>query len=104
MKKELYSCEGGCICVGTPEARANYLNGFGDGTFTVKVCTRAEFRRFRTDKWEFQGAVEGPDIRVFDCDYLTTEAYRDDKHVLFKLSGRFGIYANIGDIVLERWE
>ena len=101
MKRKLYGCDGGSICIGTSEARACYTNGFGDGSHWVYVC---EHHEKDLDGWDFKGAVEGPNIRVFDYDCLTTEECEDNKHVLFKLSGRFGIFADNGTIVLERWD
>ena len=101
MKGKLYSCDEGTICIGTPEARACYTNDFGDGSHWVYVCRRNEKK---LDYQRFKGSVEGPDIRVFDYDCLTTEECRDDKHVLFKLSGRYGIFAYNGTIVLEKWD
>ena len=101
MKRKYYGCDGGTICIGTPEARACYTNDYGDGSHAVYVCGRNEKN---LDRWHFKGAIVGTDIRVFDYDCLTTEECKDDKHVLFKLSGRFGIYASNGTIVLERWD
>lgn len=102
MKKKRYGCDGGSICIGTPEARACFPNNFGDGGHWVFLCEQDGLCALSAN-WDFKGAVEGTDICVFDYDCLTDEECKDDKHILFRLSGRFGVFANNGNIGLERW-
>ena len=102
MKRKRYSCDGGTICIGTIEARACYTNNYGDGTHTVTVYSKNDC--FNGDGWEFKGSVEGQNIIVFDYDCLTDEDIKNENHVLFKLSGRCGVFAKDGNIVLNQWD
>lgn len=105
MISKRYSCDGGSLAVGTSSARYNIINNYGDGCHDVVIAERNE--NFGKDEWyEFRGAIEGTDIKVFRYDCLSNEECEDEKNVLFNLSGRFGVFAEKGSgtIVLQRWE
>lgn len=101
MEQKNYSCDGGSIAIGTPTCRANFTNDYGDGCFTVYVVDYEESRTF-TNK-DFKGSVEGESITVYSCDWLSAEDCENEENILFELSGRFGVYAMEGDILLVRW-
>lgn len=60
---------------------------------------------YRTYKEEriIKVCVDNLYINTYDLDWWNSE-YKDNKHILFRLSGRFGVFANNGNIVLERWD
>lgn len=100
MAKKTYTCDGGSICIGTKASRAFFPNNYGDGGFYVYTCSN--LRELKGD-WMFKGAVEGTNINVYKYDCLSNEECENHKNILFTLTGRWGVYAQGGDIALERW-
>lgn len=93
MEKYYYSADGGSILLGNDDFTCCYTNGFGDGTFAVYVVERGEKS---TRSYNFKGAVAGTfNVYGYDCD-------KDE--ILTTLTGRFGVYAKDGTIILERWD
>ncbi len=102
MKSRLYECDGGTICIGTSEARTFFNNNYGDGVYNCTVDVNEGF--LESPEWEYKGSVAGSKIYVYSYDCLTDDECKYDKgNVLFMLSGRFGVYANNGDILLKKW-
>lgn len=103
MQKKYYICDGGSLAIGTPTARFNVVNRYGDGEWAVEVHNG--FRSCDRTDLLFMGSVEGSEINVYDYDCLTDTDLEDPAHILFTLSGRYGVFArvNSGDIVLEKW-
>ncbi len=105
--KKYYDCDGGTIAIGTKECRSCFPNGYGDGCFSVEVVStenqKKTFKEYYRN-WEYVGSVEGTEINVYDYDCLNSDELEDKSHILFTLSGRYGVYRNNGKIVLEKWE
>jgi len=105
MKKH-YDCDGGSIAIGTKECRSCFPNGYGDGCFSVEVVSTKEQKKIFNEhysNWKFVGSVEGSAINVYDYDCLNIDELEDKSHILFTLSGIYGVYCNNGDIVLDKW-
>lgn len=105
--KRLYDCDCGSITIGTKECRSNFSNGYGDGCFSVEVIsTEKQKKTFNKhySKWRYVGSVEGTGINVYDYDCLDGDELEDESHILFALSGRYGVYCNNGKIVLDKWD
>lgn len=93
MKKYTYACDGGALMVGNDDFTVHFLNGYGDGHFSVFVCDTIP--KGKKNKVDFVGSIDGKfNIYEYDCS--------KDK-VLCKLEGRYGVYCDNGDMYLERW-
>lgn len=99
-----YECDGGSLCVGTSDARVRIPNRVGDGTYVV-IVTDSQTPKDTKENWEFATAIEGKNIKVFDYDCLTDEQCESEEHVLFTLSGAYGVYTerDSGDMLIEKW-
>lgn len=101
-----YYCDGGSIMIGTKESRVCFPNGYGDGDFEVRVINpndSTDKLYMSEDKWDWIGTVEGDGFNVYDYDCLHDEDLEDKEHILFHLSGRYGVYRRKGEIALEKW-
>ena len=104
--KKYYECDGGSIAIGTKECISCFPNGYGDGGFSVEVISTEEQKKTFNEhysKWRYLGSVEGTRINVYDYDCLDADELEDESHILFTLSGRYGVYCNNGKIVLNKW-
>ena len=103
MKK--YECDGGTIMIGTKDSRVCLPNGFGDGCFSVEIIKtdkqKEEFRK--KNNWKWVGAVNGEKFYVYSYDCLRGDELVDKENILYTLSGRYGVYVNNGNVVLEKW-
>ena len=99
MKKYTYSCDGGSLLVGNPACVTHIVNGYGDGEFGVYLLDDGDKLK---DGLKFITSIRGYDIKVYDYDCL--RLCELEEHVLFGLTGRFGIYSDGGDIYIERWK
>jgi hypothetical protein len=104
MERKYYECDGGSLAIGTQEARSSFLNCYGDGEHAVEVYDKFEHKDY--DNLVFRGAVQGTIIHVYDYDCLGDDECGDPRHILFTLSGRYGVYARegTGDMILEKWD
>ena len=92
MKKFTYSADGGTIQLGNENFLCHYCNDYGDGTFSIYVINEGEMS---TKRFNFQGSVKGTfNVYGYDC---------DTEEVLTTLTGRYGVYASVGTVVLEKW-
>ena len=104
MKK--YECDGGSVMIGTKESRVCFPNGYGDGCFKVSIVkTEEQKKKFyrQYDKWKWVGTVNGDSFNVYSYDCLRGVELNNKDNILYTLSGRYGVYHNNGDIVLEKW-
>ena len=102
MEKYKYSCDGGSIMVGVKSTRICIPNNYGDGTHEVFIYDLDE--RFDDNGWQFKCTIEGSEINIYDYDCLYSEEFNDKSHILCALSGRYGVYANYGNIAIEKWD
>ena len=98
MNKKPYRCEGGSIRIWFGGSYATFGNDFGDGMFPVSVKAQPSLRRPRN--YKFQEAFYSDGTAIVDgVDY--GEKLED----LFVLpQGRYGVYANKGNIIIQRWD
>ena len=104
MKK--YECDGGSIMIGTTRSRTCFPNGYGDGCFKVSIVkTEEQKKKFyqQHDKWKWVGTVNGDRFYVYSYDCLRGAELDNEENILYVLSGRYGVYRNNGNIVLEKW-
>ena len=104
-KKYKYGCDGGCILLGNATSRVNLPNGYGDGEHTIEVRSSA-YRDYTYErKFEWLGVVEGSEVNVYNYDCLHGDELTDKENILYTLpSGRWGVYAADGDILLQQWD
>ena len=102
-KTKTYACDGGSLLIGTAKSRSAFVNCYGDGEHSVTVTDTPMGRT--PDNWQFRGAVEGNEIKVFNYDCLSDWECDDEDNILFTLSGRYGVFAveHSGDMVLVKW-
>ena len=92
MKQYYYSADGGAIQLGNENFNCHFTNDYGDGTFSVFVINDGEMS---TKGYKFKGSVQGTfNVYGYDCDTET---------ILTTLTGRYGVYAKDGNIIIERW-
>lgn len=96
MKQFTYVTDRGSIQLGNENFTCNINNYFGDGAFTVVVTEKNELATPLFDNFLFQGTVQGT-FNVYGYDCSTTD-------VLITLTGKYGVFVNGGDVVLEKWE
>ena len=111
MRVVRYSCDGGSLAIGSEHARVCLPNNIGDGTYSVYITgideSLAEVGNGLDNRnnWDFVGAVEGDEIKLFayDCYHTAAEAIRN---VIITLSGRFGIFCLKSDGIfwLQEWD
>ena len=102
-----YECDGGSIMIGTAKSRVCLPNGYGDGCFKVSIVkTDEQKKKFcqQHNKWKWIGAVNGNRFYVYSYDCLRGAELDNEENILYVLSGRYGVYCNNGDIVLEKWD
>lgn len=108
-RRRKYSCDGGCISIGTKDCRTNFPNGYGDGEFDAIVLETQEERRkyyYQNKMMEhstYRGSVTGDEIKVWNYDCLMEDELTEE-NILFTLSGRYGIYSNNGTVIFINWE
>ena len=91
-----YSCDGGSIMIGNRDSRVCFPNGFGDGDFNVSINESCI-------GWRWVGTAEGDCFHVYSYDCLHGDELDNKENILYTLSGRYGVFCNLGDIVLEKW-
>lgn len=92
MKKYNYLADGGAIQLGNEDFVCHYMNNYGDGYFEIFVIEKNEKS---TKDYEFVGSVEGTfNVYGYDC---------DKSEILTTLTGRYGVYAKNGTIILKEW-
>ena len=104
--QKYYDCDGGSIAIGTRNCTAHFPNGYGDGTFSVRVVsTEKDRKKFckESANWDYCGSVEGDEINVYAYDCLRGDELEQKANILYTLSGRYGVYRNNGEIVLGQW-
>lgn len=91
-----YSADGGALKVYGPDFSVDFLNGVGDGTFTVEVVDGD----IRDRRWEFIGSFE---IKSANC--VSVSGYDCDESPVYTLP--LGGYAvsrdEEGNMLLSRW-
>jgi hypothetical protein len=105
-KKFTYCCDGGTIMLGNETSRVSLPNGFGDGEFTVRVITERTYGRYRNQKMDWLGVVEGNNIHIYNYDcWASEDSLTDENNILYTLpEGRWAVYALDGNILLELWD
>ena len=99
-EKYFYEADGGSIMIGNKHFRACFPNCYGDGCFSVEVTDNdADVNR---SKYKFMGNIEGDAMNVYNYDCATDFESKND--ILCTVSGRYGVYASRGNIILARWE
>lgn len=105
IKRFKYECDGGTIMLGNETSRVCIPNGYGDGTFIVEItdCESRDYRYSSNMKWH--GTVKGNNIHIYNYDCLGGDELTDDNNILYTLpEGRYGVYSNNGNILLEQWD
>lgn len=93
MKQFTYFADAGSVMVGNDDFKALYGNKYGDGEFSLFV--EDFYDEINTDKYTFISVVNGKfNVYNYDC---------SGAEVLCELNGRYGIFANYGDIVFKKW-
>lgn len=94
MKNFTYIADAGSLMLGTEQFKAHYDNGYGDGEFTITINETGE-TEINNVTWKFVDCVEGTfNIYDYDCSGASP---------LITLTGRYGIYNNHGDMLLQKW-
>lgn len=98
MKKFTTYSDAGSLKIGNENFQILIPNGYGDGKTYVHLCEKGELpdeidkRSCRT----FFASFSGNDINIYDYDC--------GKHVVKRISGVFGVYADNRHVYIERWE
>jgi len=102
-QRYVYGCDGGTIMIGNASSRVCIPNGYGDGSHCVYVYGINDV--FKSDNYEFMGAVQGNELNVYDYDCLHGAELSDPSRILCRLEdGRYAIYVNEGTVVLKQWD
>lgn len=104
MINKHYACDGGSIMIGNETCRACFPNHYGDGCHNVYLYSRGEKCPVWGEEWYFMGTVEGTNLNVYDYDCYHGDALTCESNFLFVLSGRYAVYANDGDIIIQEWD
>ena len=92
-----YSCDCGSLAIGTPECVTLVGNSVGDGTYSVFVTDREDFRSIEKD-FVFVTTCRGKAMTVYDYDC-------EGAQPLCTLSGRLAVYRRkeSGDMAVVMW-
>lgn len=100
MKKNTYSCDGGCLMFGNASFRFNLPNGFGDGRHKVYISNNEDDIP-KEAKWV--GTVSGDAINVYNYDCYNTLGELCE-NILFTLHGKYGVYVDCGSVYFLGWD
>ena len=106
MKEYRYCADVGSLVLGNLDFISGYSNGFGDGYFRVIVLdSRNELKYIPNyQDYRFETTVFGK-FNVYDYDCLQTkEDLSDPEHILTTLEGRYAVFCNKGDMIMEKWK
>ncbi len=89
-----YSADGGALKIYGPDFSVDFLNGVGDGTFTVEVVDGD----IRDKRWEFIGSIDvytSATISGYDC---------ADEPIYILPPGGYAVSRDEdGNMLLSRW-
>ncbi|MBR6204682.1 MAG: hypothetical protein IKQ60_06515 [Candidatus Methanomethylophilaceae archaeon] len=93
-----YSCDCGSLAIGSPDCVTLVGNSVGDGTYSLFVTDREDFKAIEED-FVFVTTCRGKAVTVYDYDCEGAEP-------LCTLSGRFAVYRRkeSGDMAVVMWE
>lgn len=102
IKKFKYECDGGTIMLGNETSRVCLPNGYGDGEFSIEVRDLDD--RDYSHNMNWLGTIQGNNIHIYTYDCIHS-GLEDKENILYTLpDGRWAVYYNEGDILIEQWD
>ena len=104
-----YYSDVGSIKIGNKEFNIDVHNGYGDGEHQVTIVKHKITKEFPElynlkNDYRFVTTMDGNNYNIYNYDSLKTEELDDPRYIITTLNGKFAIYINYGDVLIESWD
>ena len=93
MENYYYYSEMGCVKIGNDDFDMWLLNGKGEGTYWIHLCSVSD--KENKDGYEFVSQISGNKIKIYETEFKKRE-------ILELPKGIYSLFTKKGEILLEK--